>query len=77
MFKLSTEIRAAFGLTKKIRGSTRLINYTYLRACIDEALRVTPRVGGILPREVLPGGVYIDGNCKRAGIDVGIPIYAI
>ena len=75
--KISTEIRTAFSYTEEIRGGSRLINCAYLRACIDEALRMTPGVGGILPREVLPGGINIDGNYYPAGVDVGVPIYAI
>ena len=38
---------------------------------------MTPGVGGILPREVLPGGINVDGNQYPAGVDVGVPIYAI
>ena len=52
-------------------------NCNYLRACIDEALRLSPGVGGILPREVLPEGIDIDGIHFPAGVDVGVPIYAI
>ena len=52
---------------------------TYLRACIDEAMRMTPAVGGMLPRVVLPGGLNIPslGVTIPPGIDVGVPIYAI
>lgn len=52
---------------------------TYLRACIDETMRMTPAVGGVLPREVLPGGLTIPslGLHIPSGIDVGVPIYAI
>lgn len=40
---------------------------------------MTPAVGGLLPREVLPGGLSIPqlGMHLPAGIDVGVPIYAI
>lgn len=38
---------------------------------------MSPGVGGILPREVLPGGIDIDGQHFPSGVDVGVPIYAI
>lgn len=40
---------------------------------------MTPAVGGVLPREVLPGGLNIPalGLSLPAGVDVGVPIYAI
>lgn len=38
---------------------------------------MSPGVGGILPREVLPGGIDIDGHHFPPGVDVGVPIYAI
>lgn len=62
---------------EKIRGSGKLSSCRYLRACIDEALRMTPGVGGILPREVLPGGIIVDSTYFPAGVDIGVPIYAL
>lgn len=38
---------------------------------------MSPGVGGILPREVLPGGIDIDGQHFPPGVDVGVPIYTI
>ena len=38
---------------------------------------MTPGVGGILPREVLPGGITVDGKYFPPGVDVGVPIYAL
>lgn len=38
---------------------------------------MSPSVPGILPREVLAGGIEIDGQHFPAGVDVGVPIYAI
>jgi cytochrome P450 len=40
---------------------------------------MTPAVGGLLPREVLAGGLSIPALALDlpAGIDVGVPIYAI
>ncbi|TLD04774.1 uncharacterized protein PgNI_09074, partial [Pyricularia grisea] len=47
------------------------------RACIDEALRMSPPVGGALWREVGPGGITVDGLHLREGIDVGTGIYSL
>lgn len=49
-----------------------------LRGCFEEAMRLSPPVGGILPREVLPGGLTVANKWHvPAGIDVGVPTYAI
>jgi cytochrome P450 len=75
--KLAAEIRPRFQHVEEIRGGGRLAECQYLRACIDEAMRMTPGVGGILPREVLAGGIVVDGVAYPAGVDVGVPIYAV
>lgn len=38
---------------------------------------MSPGVGGILPREVLPGGITVDGTYFPVGVDIGVPIYAL
>jgi len=40
-------------------------------------LRLSPPVGGLLPREILTGGLEIDGHQIPAGTVVGTPTYAI
>ncbi|KAF2117998.1 benzoate 4-monooxygenase cytochrome-like protein P450 [Lophiotrema nucula] len=75
--KLSREIRAAFSDVEEIVSGPKLSGCSYLRACIDESLRMTPPVAGALPREVLAGGIEIDGHHIPAGVDVGVPHYAI
>ncbi|KAI9700996.1 MAG: hypothetical protein M1820_006641 [Bogoriella megaspora] len=74
---LQKEIRTRFASVERIRVSENLTNSCYLMACIDEALRLTPPVGSILPREVLPGGIFIDGEYFLEGIDIGVPHYAL
>ncbi|KAL2060724.1 hypothetical protein VTL71DRAFT_9365 [Oculimacula yallundae] len=49
----------------------------YLRACLEEALRMAPPVPGILPREVCLGGAEIDGEFIPEGVDVSVGIYSI
>lgn len=74
---LQHEIRTTFASVEDIRIGTVLSSCRYLRACIDEALRLSPPIGGLLPREVLAGGLTIDGNYFPAGTDIGVPHYAI
>jgi cytochrome P450 len=50
---------------------------TYLRACIDEALRLSPPVGGLMPRETLDGGMAVDGELFPANVEIGTPHYAL
>ncbi|KAL7805836.1 cytochrome P450 [Trichoderma aethiopicum] len=75
--KVTDEIRGKFNDVEEIVQGATLASCTYLRACIDEAMRMSPSVGGILPREVLPGGITIDGEFIPAGIVVGTPHYNI
>lgn len=54
---------------------------SYLRACIDEALRLSPPAPGVLWREILPGNkdqpFIVDGHVIPHGTIVGINIYSI
>ncbi|KAI0129094.1 cytochrome P450-like protein [Xylariales sp. AK1849] len=75
--KVAEEIRAKFSDVEEIRQGPILNSCTYLRACIDEAMRMSPSVGGIVPREVLSGGMDIDGEHIPEGIVVGVPHYTI
>lgn len=77
MKKLADEVRSAFNDVEDIRMGTTLSSLQYLRACIDEAMRLSPSVGGLLPREVLVGGMEIDGNHIPAGTVVGVPHYTV
>ncbi|KAI7775736.1 hypothetical protein LA080_006417 [Diaporthe eres] len=77
--KATKEVREAFASqgVEAIRSGAALSSCQYLRACIDEAMRCTPPISGILPRKVLPGGMVIDGNKIPAGVDVGVSAYAL
>lgn len=75
--KLSQEVRAAFSDVEAIRHGPELSKLHYLRACLDEAMRLSSSVGGVLPRQALPGGVDIDGHHLPEGTVVGVPHYAI
>lgn len=75
--KVTQEVRSTFSDVEAIQNGAALTGCTYLRACIDEAMRLSPAVGGLLPREVLAGGMQIDGHTIPAGMVVGTPHYTI
>ncbi|KAH7322822.1 putative cytochrome P450 monooxygenase [Stachybotrys elegans] len=75
--KAAEEVRSKFSNVEDIVHGPELGTCTYLRACIDEAMRLSPSVGGILPREVLAGGITIDGQTLPAGTVIGTPHYTI
>ncbi|KAI0599544.1 benzoate 4-monooxygenase cytochrome P450 [Biscogniauxia sp. FL1348] len=69
--KLGNEIRSAFDRAEDIVYGPELMRCAYLRACVDEAMRLTPTSPSELPREVLPGGIRIKGQYYPAGTIVG------
>jgi cytochrome P450 len=77
MAELTKEIRTSFSNVEDIVSGPELNNLVYLKACIDEAMRLAPAVPGAMPREVLPGGTEVDGVYLPGGTDCGTPCYAI
>lgn len=79
LFKVKKEVRAVFDEVGMdgIKQGPELNSCRYLRACIDEALRMAPPVPGPLPREVSTGGMTIDGHEVPAGVDVSVGTYAL
>ncbi|CAK7210460.1 hypothetical protein SBRCBS47491_000791 [Sporothrix bragantina] len=75
--KVTREVRETFANVEEIQHGAALTGCTYLRACIDEAMRLSPAVGGALPRQVLAGGIEINGEAIPAGTIVGTPHYTI
>lgn len=75
--KLVEEIRTAFKSADDIQIGKTLSSCKYLHACIDEALRVAPAGVGELAREVLPGGLDIEGNHIPEGVHVGVTSWSI
>ncbi|KAL1964517.1 hypothetical protein VTN77DRAFT_6943 [Rasamsonia byssochlamydoides] len=49
----------------------------YLRACIDESMRMSPSAATAPWREAEEGGAFVDKQFIPAGIDVGTCIYSI
>ncbi|KAK6208581.1 cytochrome P450 3A31 [Colletotrichum tabaci] len=74
----AAEVRGKFASRQDVVLGAALMSCTYLRACIDESLRMSPPVGSSLWREALPGGaVVVDSQTIPAGCDVGVPIYSV
>ena len=74
--RVSKEIRSCFPSTDSITGS-KLSTLRYLRACVDETMRLCPPKASSLPREVQTGGITLDGIYVPKGMTVGTSIYAL
>lgn len=55
----------------------RLSSCIYLRAVIDETMRMSPPGVAEGVREVLPGGINIQGHFINGGFNVGSALYAL
>ncbi|KAI1927821.1 hypothetical protein LOZ39_003991 [Ophidiomyces ophidiicola] len=75
--KVSKEIRTTFNSVDDIKNRQKLNSCLYLRACIDEAMRMSPSVGSSLWREVENEGMTVDKDIIPGGYDVGVAIYSI
>ncbi|KAH7360369.1 benzoate 4-monooxygenase cytochrome P450 [Rhexocercosporidium sp. MPI-PUGE-AT-0058] len=73
---VTKEIRESFGSVDEI-GNPKLGSLPYLHACLEETLRMNPPKPSSLPREVLKGGLIIDGNLIPQGVNVASPLYVI
>lgn len=80
--KLGEEIRTAFASSGDIHGGPQLSNCQYLRACIDEALRISSPVNGTLWRELAADDdgstpFVVDGHVIPKGVQVGVNLYTL
>ncbi|KAH9903579.1 cytochrome P450 [Xylariomycetidae sp. FL2044] len=80
--KLVHEIRTTFSSSADIKGGQTLSKCYYLRACIDEALRMSPPAAGTLwreldPNDTSPEPLIIDGQVIPKGTHLGTNIYAL
>lgn len=65
--KLVSEIRRTFSSLDEIHSGPALSSCVYLRACIDEAMRMNPPIPRDLDRVVLGGGANVEGHYLPAG----------
>ncbi|KAI0840155.1 cytochrome P450 [Hypoxylon sp. FL0890] len=80
--KLAREIRTTFTSGSEIKGGPQLASCSYLRACIDEALRLSPPVSGTLWRELSKTDdgtepFIVDGHVIPRGTYVGVSAYSL
>jgi cytochrome P450 len=76
---LKVEIRESFTSIEEVKAGSILSGCDYLRAVIDETLRMSPPAASDLLREVLPGGLQVFGipQLIPPGVNVGSPIWAL
>ena len=74
--KLTNEIRSTFENVADIQNP-KLGSLPYLAACLNETLRLCPPKPSTAPREVLSGGIEIDGEHIPKGVTVGTPVYVL
>lgn len=71
-----------FSKGEEIHGGPKLSGCRYLRACIDEALRMSPPVSGTLWRQLAADAdpkqpLVVDGHVVPPGTHFGVNFYAI
>ncbi|KAF7509085.1 hypothetical protein GJ744_008312 [Endocarpon pusillum] len=64
-----SEVRSCFNSCSDLSNHARLASCTYLRACIDESMRIAPPVASALFREVESGGAVVDAHFLPAGCE--------
>lgn len=75
--KLAREILAAFSSLDEIVAGPKLHACNFLRAFIQETLRMAPPVPAELAREVLPGGTTVHGAFLPADVKVSTCLYCL
>ncbi|KAH7313899.1 cytochrome P450 [Stachybotrys elegans] len=79
---LASEIRSAFESGRDIRNGPKLAACKYLRAVIDETLRMSPPIPGPMWREqdmtaARKESLVVDGHVIPPGTSVGVGLYSI
>ncbi|ORX98375.1 cytochrome P450, partial [Clohesyomyces aquaticus] len=75
--KLTKEIRSAFSSSEDIFSGSKLGSCSYLYACIDETLRLTPPTPSELGLETFLGRASINGEYFQQGVVVGCSGYSL
>ncbi|KAL9579004.1 MAG: hypothetical protein Q9212_005359 [Teloschistes hypoglaucus] len=75
--RLTDEVRGTFKTAEDICTGSQLGSCRYLRAFIDEALRMNAPVSAELPRQAEAGGIAIDGQFLPQGTEVAVSLYSL
>ncbi|KAI0405763.1 cytochrome P450 [Xylaria palmicola] len=75
--KVAREIHKTFESSDEIRLGAKLNSCVFLRACIDEALRLSPPGGATFWREVEAGGGVFGAEFIPEGCEVGVAAYTM
>ncbi|KAI1076948.1 cytochrome P450 [Whalleya microplaca] len=79
--RLAEEIRSTFSTGADIINGPKLSGCEYLRATIEETLRISPPVPGTLWRQfgstTHPEHFTVDGHVIPPGVEVGVNIYSL
>ena len=80
--ELTTEIRKSFTDIEDIQNEgftdpNGQRAYRLIRACLDEAMRISPPVPTTLPRRVLKGGITVAGHHFPEGVDIATPNFTL
>ncbi|KAL1623282.1 hypothetical protein SLS56_008387 [Neofusicoccum ribis] len=76
--RAQTEVRTAFEAESEVRLGRKLNSCTFLLACINEAMRLSPPVGAALWRQVQSeDGMAVGGHFVPRGYDVGVGVWSL
>ncbi|KAF9890442.1 hypothetical protein FE257_005847 [Aspergillus nanangensis] len=75
--RATAEVRNIFQSPDQIHMGPLMHKCTFLRACIDESMRMSPSAASSLWREVEETGAKVHGQYIPPGVDVGTCIYSI
>ncbi|KAI1253593.1 hypothetical protein MGN70_005803 [Eutypa lata] len=78
--QLASEIRTTFSSGSEIRHGQKLTSCKYLRAVIDESMRISPPTPGVMWREQDPLStepLVVDGHVIPPGTLVGVGTYSL
>lgn len=75
--RLVQEVRTTFQTADEIRSGTKLSGCHYLRACLNESMRMSPPAPNDMTREVMPGGLEVDGMHVPGGTQIGTGTYSL
>lgn len=75
--RLTEEIRSSFNEVDEIVPGQKLAGLEFLKAVVDESMRLTPPIPMLLPREVCEGGAQVLGEHFPQGTVIGVPTYAL